>query len=287
MHVWLEGEKMKKRLGIFFGGQSPEHEVSIFSARNILRHADREKYFLIPIGITRSGELFSVELEAFLEEFEKKKLRPFEDFEIKKVPVNISEIKGLIDIAFPVLHGPMGEDGTIQGLFKFLGIPFVGADVLGSAIGMDKDVTKRLLRDGGFDIVDFIARRSRFSYRGATYPLVFVVFEHTTKLGFFHPALFEIGINRRIMIQANQNDLLNLIRHELAHYITWIETGGRGQAHGNEFREICRKYGWGKEVYASMCEIEKAIETPLEEDRLLQKIKKLLALGTSNNVHEA
>jgi len=118
-------KKKKLKIGVLFGGKSAEHEVSLESAENVINALDKTKYQIIPIKINKNGRFdFSV---------------------IKKA-----------DVVFPVLHGPFGEDGTIQGLLKLANIPFVGASVLGSAVGMDKDVMKRLLRDAGIPIGKFI-----------------------------------------------------------------------------------------------------------------------------------
>src|SRR3989344_570298 len=113
------------RVAVLFGGKSAEHEVSIVSAGNIIKSLDKSKYSVTPIKISKNGQ-FS---------FDK----------IKK-----------FDVVFPVLHGPFGEDGSMQGLLKLAGVPFVVPSVLGSAVGMDKDVMKRLFRDAGIPIGRFI-----------------------------------------------------------------------------------------------------------------------------------
>ena len=120
-------QKKKIRVAILFGGKSAEHEVSIRSAKNVLASIDRKKYQVFPLKIGRDGKLR--QLISFLEK---------------------------VDVVFPVLHGPMGEDGTVQGLLKLADIPFVGAGVLGSAVGMDKDVMKRLLAEAKIKVADFL-----------------------------------------------------------------------------------------------------------------------------------
>lgn len=121
---------MKKiKLGVMFGGRSAEHEVSIRSAKNIMAALDQKKYKVIPIKIARNGR--------------------FDFNALKKV-----------DVVFPVLHGPYGEDGSIQGMFKFLDIPFVGPGILGSALGMDKEVMKRLMHEAGIPIAKYLTFRS-------------------------------------------------------------------------------------------------------------------------------
>jgi D-alanine-D-alanine ligase len=157
--------KKKLRVAILFGGKSAEHEISLISARNIFQAIDKKKYDLVAIGIDKDGRWF-VDEEARLLRAETRpyvtegtgyaaailpgaQRRPLVEFPSGR-------LLGDIDAVFPVLHGPFGEDGTVQGLLKLANVPFVGAGVLGSAIGMDKDVTKRLLRDAKIPIGKFL-----------------------------------------------------------------------------------------------------------------------------------
>lgn len=121
-------KKKKLKIGVLFGGKSAEHDVSLQSAKNVINGLDKNKYQITPIKINRDGKF---------------------DFSLVKK----------FDVIFPVLHGPFGEDGSMQGLLKLAGVPFVGPSVLGSAVGMDKDVMKRLLRDAGIPIGKFITIR--------------------------------------------------------------------------------------------------------------------------------
>lgn len=147
----------KIRLGILFGGKSAEHEVSLQSARNIYEALDKDKYEPFLIGISKKGTWHSLsekQFEALLST--SSGALPQISEAIESIPSNVLDVSDReIDVIFPVLHGPMGEDGTIQGMLKILDIPFVGSDVLGSAIGMDKDVTKRLLREAGLPVAQF------------------------------------------------------------------------------------------------------------------------------------
>lgn len=120
--------KKKLKIGVLFGGKSAEHEVSLQSAKNVINALDKNKYQITPVKINKAGK------------FDFKIFRNF-------------------DVIFPVLHGPFGEDGSMQGLLKLAGVPYVGAGVLGSAVGMDKEVMKRLLRDAGIPIGKFITVR--------------------------------------------------------------------------------------------------------------------------------
>jgi D-alanine-D-alanine ligase len=146
---------MKKiRVGVIFGGRSGEHEVSLRSAESILKAIDRQKYDVVPIGITHEGRwLASKNALAMLPATEQiqKVLTDGEPITLPAEPMP----KGIVDVIFPIVHGTYGEDGTIQGLLELANVAYVGAGVLGSAVGMDKDVMKRLLRDGGLPIVDY------------------------------------------------------------------------------------------------------------------------------------
>ncbi|MDI3534196.1 MAG: D-alanine-D-alanine ligase [Thermosediminibacterales bacterium] len=147
---------MKLKVGVIFGGKSSEHEVSLMSATSILKVMDKNKYEVIPIGITREGEwyIYKGDFEKILKDEwlpeAKKAYMPSDNgykgiFTIENGKVEKHEL----DVVFPVLHGPNGEDGTIQGLFELAGIPYVSCNVLSSSVAMDKVFTKRLLEQAG------------------------------------------------------------------------------------------------------------------------------------------
>lgn len=153
------------RVAIVFGGRSAEHEVSLLSAKNVIDALDTSKYEPVLIGIDRSGKWFlnegslhlleensaeRIHLQGSLSEIALLSTGP-----TSRLIHTSGEPVGEIDVLFPVLHGPYGEDGTIQGLAKLADLPCVGAGVLGSALGMDKDVMKRLLRDAGIAVSPF------------------------------------------------------------------------------------------------------------------------------------
>jgi len=155
----------KINLAILFGGKSAEHEISIKSATNIARAANKDKYQIMLIGIEKNGEwyLHNPELldqcgdtPVILENISAKKRISILPGNNLQQSVLFTDTPLHVDIIFPVLHGTCGEDGTVQGLLKLLNIPFVGADVLGSAVGMDKDVMKRLLREKKIAIPQFL-----------------------------------------------------------------------------------------------------------------------------------
>jgi D-alanine-D-alanine ligase len=179
----------KLRVGVMFGGRSGEHEISLLSAASVIKAIDRSKYDVVPIGITKNGQwLTSTHAEqlldakspqthlragdpeatgtaALLEEGEvvivppvprggagAQALAPFQ-----ASPGRRAEDRSInVDVIFPVLHGTFGEDGTIQGLLELADIPYVGAGVLGSSAGMDKDAMKRMFIAAGLPIVKHV-----------------------------------------------------------------------------------------------------------------------------------
>lgn len=166
--------EQKTRIAVLFGGQSAEHEISLLSAKNVIAALDPAKYEITLIGIDRSGRWQLNSDAAFLLNNAGKALPNFSgtaQTALSVVPggkslrlVGGGEERGC-DVVFPVLHGPFGEDGTVQGLLKLAGLPFVGADVLGSAVGMDKDVSKRLLKEAGLPQARFLVLR-RSEHKG-------------------------------------------------------------------------------------------------------------------------
>ena len=180
---------MKKlRVGILFGGRSGEHEISLLSAASVFKAIDQNKYEVVPIGITKDGRWLTAsdaerllhgksldherqlragdpdtttsaavlqngEAVVFPPEPHKSSMTPFQT----NTPVRRASDRAInVDVIFPVLHGTFGEDGTIQGLLELADIPYVGAGVLGSAAGMDKDIMKSLFRAGGLPIVKHV-----------------------------------------------------------------------------------------------------------------------------------
>ena len=152
----------KTRVIILFGGRSAEHEVSLLSARNIVNALDRERFEPVLVGIDKLGH-WRRESERTLEaaKGDPRLLAlnanaPAVTFEQGlSLPERLDVAMGTDDVVFPALHGTYGEDGTVQGMLELAGVAYVGAGVLGSAVGMDKDVAKRLLREAGLPVVDF------------------------------------------------------------------------------------------------------------------------------------
>ena len=136
---------------ILFGGRSAEHEISLLSARNIVAALDRGRFEPFLIGIDKQGR-WHLESQATLDAAAGDPRAVHLD---ARAPLTDATVLRPDDVVFPALHGTFGEDGTLQGLLELAGVAYVGAPVLGSAIGMDKDVAKRLLRDAGIPIVPY------------------------------------------------------------------------------------------------------------------------------------
>jgi len=165
---------MKTNVAVFYGCRSVEHEVSIISAVQAMRAMDREKYDITPVYVTKDGEmytgdnLFSIEEYRNLPELLKKSKKVNFLREDGKVVMKYSsgglfkkEMTVAVDVAFPIVHGTNCEDGTIQGFFEYLNLPYVGCDILSSAVGMDKAVFKDVLKNAGLPVLDCICFRAR------------------------------------------------------------------------------------------------------------------------------
>jgi D-alanine-D-alanine ligase len=193
----------KIRVGILFGGKSAEHEVSLQSAKNVYEALDREKFEPVLIGIDKSGRWLLNEGSAFLLDADDPRRISLnrDSSPVTLAPQSRGRVSSLtgcggaeaVDVIFPILHGPFGEDGTAQGLLKLADIPFVGAGVLGSAASMDKDVMKRLLRDGGIPVGKFLVFRSHEKmpdYQTVTETLGLPLFIKPSNMG------SSVGINK-------------------------------------------------------------------------------------------
>lgn len=172
------GEAQTKQIvAILYGGQSAEHEISILSARYVLKALDRSRFNPWLIGITKQGRWIEQSEPALLSApADPRKIalqtgaaiNPLRLASPHRAFAPVSATDGAmnawhpsVDVVFPVLHGPRGEDGALQGLLEMANVPYVGASVLGSALGMDKDVMKRLLIESGIPVAKFMAFRKR------------------------------------------------------------------------------------------------------------------------------
>ena len=190
--------KRKLRVAILFGGKSAEHEISIISAKNIFDAIDKKKYEVVLIGIDKKGRWYLNDDARLLQQVKTPTPIKFnrESNALALVPGNKTKqwiyLSGHrkqkpVDVVFPVLHGTFGEDGTVQGLLKLADLPFVGAGVLGSAVGMDKDAMKRLLRDAGIPIAKFLvfdgAGQEQIDFAAVTRELGLPLFVKPANLG--------------------------------------------------------------------------------------------------------
>jgi D-alanine-D-alanine ligase len=161
--------RARLRVGVIFGGRSGEHEVSLASARSVMAAMDPERYEIIPIGITRSGQwltagdplarLTAGPREGIFDPSENAAGGPADPIESSRELVPGASAAGLpqMDVIFPVLHGPYGEDGTIQGLLELADLPYVGCGVLASALAMDKIASKGAYMAAGLPVVPYVA----------------------------------------------------------------------------------------------------------------------------------
>jgi D-alanine-D-alanine ligase len=161
-------------VAVVFGGRSSEHAISCVSAGSVLAHLDRDQYDVVPVGIAPDGawvlapddpEALSIhdrELPAVQASRAAAIALPGDPTRgglVRLDPERAGEVLSGVDVVFPVLHGPFGEDGTIQGLLEMAGVPYVGAGVLASAVGMDKEFTKKLLVAAGLPVGDLLVLR--------------------------------------------------------------------------------------------------------------------------------
>jgi D-alanine-D-alanine ligase len=166
--------KTKRRVAILFGGRSAEHEISLLSARFVLESLDRERYEPVLVGIDKAGRWLLQDGPRLLAQARDPRqvaldgatppvLLPAHPTGALTTGSATGGAPGTlpIDVVFPVLHGPLGEDGTVQGLLELAGVPYVGSGVLGSAVGMDKDVMKRLLAAAGLPVLPYRAVKRR------------------------------------------------------------------------------------------------------------------------------
>ncbi|MEM7333571.1 MAG: D-alanine--D-alanine ligase family protein [Chloroflexota bacterium] len=158
--------KQKIKVGVIFGGRSGEHEVSLNSAKSVMAALDQEKYEVVPIGITKNGRWLAgdamaalsdgqagSEMATLLPDPESSALMKMETAETQ--PTGLTAVTEL-DVIFPVLHGTYGEDGTVQGLLELAGIPYIGAGVVGSAVGMDKAVFKYVMQANAIPVLPWL-----------------------------------------------------------------------------------------------------------------------------------
>jgi D-alanine-D-alanine ligase len=184
------------KVAILFGGQSAEHEVSIKSARNVLNAIDKHKYKVVLISIDKKGQWHTPKKSRLLIKQPSIEGATKSDDLVCFVPggkgryVVYEDGKvsfGKVDVVFPILHGPMGEDGTVQGLLEVAGVAYVGAGVAGSVLGMDKDIMKRILQKSDIPMVDYLtihqSERKNLSFEKIVKKLGLPLFVKPASLG--------------------------------------------------------------------------------------------------------
>ena len=150
---------MKTRIGLLFGGVSTEHEVSLRSARSIYEAFDHSQFEVLPIGVDKKGGWHFFDRDTFLTYSQRNEIPHIIDEEGSQVPA-VKEMRQAIDVIFPIIHGKHGEDGALQGLLTILNVPYVGPDVLSSAVSMDKDFSKQIVQKSGITVTKYIVLRS-------------------------------------------------------------------------------------------------------------------------------
>ncbi|MDI3423129.1 D-alanine--D-alanine ligase family protein [Streptomyces luteolus] len=173
------GESRKPRVAVVFGGRSSEHGISVVTAGAVLRAIDREKYDVLPIGITHDGrwvltaddpERMAItdrtvpDVDRLAESADGAVVLPLDPANREVVvtePGSVPKALGEVDVVFPVLHGPYGEDGTLQGLLELSGTPYVGSGVLASAVGQDKEYMKRVFTSFGLPVGPYVVIKPR------------------------------------------------------------------------------------------------------------------------------
>jgi D-alanine-D-alanine ligase len=155
----------KINIGVLYGGRSGEHDVSLCSAASVFSALDRNKYEVKAIGIARDGRWYVQDNPKIITDKDfgkilslKKRGKWLVNHFEQNNKLHLYNIENkneevILDVVFPVLHGTFGEDGTLQGLLELAMVPYVGVDVTGSAVGMDKDIAKRLLCEAGIPVV--------------------------------------------------------------------------------------------------------------------------------------
>jgi D-alanine-D-alanine ligase len=240
----------KTVLGVVFGGQSGEHEVSRVSAYNVLNVIDQNVYDITCIGITKQGKwmIYSGPWEKIKDgswEWDEANLNA--DFSLFTDPVITN-----IDIFFPVLHGPMGEDGTVQGVFEMLGKPYVGCGVLASSVGMDKVVSKILFESAGIPVTPYVwFRRHRWETDADA-----IVAEIEEKLGY--PAFVK---------PVNMGSSVGISKaHDREELVAGIET-----ALHYDYKVLVEAFIDGREIECAVLEEQGVIQTAVPGEIIASK----------------
>ena len=153
----MSARRKRLRIGILFGGRSAEHEVSVVSAQGVMGAIDTDRFQTVPIGVSRQGTwLTPAQTEQALDRIRSERLKSLDEPLGDGILYRVQALAGLrrVDVVFPLIHGTNGEDGTLQGLLELVGVPYIGAGVAASALGMDKALQKTFFRHHNFPVAD-------------------------------------------------------------------------------------------------------------------------------------
>ncbi|MGL5296766.1 MAG: D-alanine--D-alanine ligase family protein [Culicoidibacterales bacterium] len=212
---------MKIRVGVFFGGESVEHEVSVISANQAMAAIDTERYEVIPVYITKNREWYTGEVLSDVANYKDEKqllsqatrvnlIQDKGNYYLYTFPFKAFRNKPIaqLDVAFPVIHGTNGEDGSLQGYFEMLGLPYVGCNVGAAAVGQDKVYMKNILRDAGVPITPYVWFYTNRWFNEQTS----VIDDVETKIGY--PVIVKpanLGSSVGISLAKNQDELIDAI----------------------------------------------------------------------------
>lgn len=272
---------MKIKIGLFFGGNSTEHEVSIVSALQAMEFFDKSKYEIIPIYITKDNKFYVSEFVGQIEEYKNIKQLLDKSFQVLLVKsanqVNLvkypqklfsNNVYNSIDVAFPVVHGTNVEDGTLQGLLNMLGIPFVGCDVMSSAVGMDKYVMKCVLKDNNIPVLDCLTF-NKFAYLNDSDEVIVSI-----KKKFEYPIIIKpINLGSSVGIKIAKDDLS--LKEALSYAFTFSYRIIVEKAVTNLKEVNCSVLGDIENAVASEC------EQPINSDEILSYKDKYLSSSPS------
>lgn len=278
---------MKIKIGLFFGGNSTEHEVSIVSALQALEFFNKSKYDILPIYITKDNKFYISEHTGNISEYKNIKsliekseqvllVKNGKKVDLVKYPTKMfgNKVYDYIDIAFPIVHGTNVEDGTLQGLFNMFDIPFVGCDVSSSAIGMDKYVMKCVLKENNIPVLDGIVF-NKFSYTEDSNEVIINI-----KKKFDYPVIIKpinLGSSVGIKIAKDDDSLKDALDYAFTFsYKIVVEKAV------TKIKEVnCSVLGDIESATASEC------EQPISSDEILSYKDKYLSSSSSKKTSNA
>jgi D-alanine-D-alanine ligase len=209
------------RVGVLYGGRSTEHEISLRSAASVVANLDRDRYDIVPIHVDRSGAFHRLVLPELAADHGAG-LLPVEDSQHSGLALAAHSGRllaadggGDIDVVFPVMHGPLCEDGSVQGLLELADIPYVGSRVLGSALCMDKDVAKRLVRAEGIGVGPYLSLR-QMAWQSARSPWLQRIEAELGYPVFVKPATLgsSVGVSRATDRDALERAIVDAFRYD-------------------------------------------------------------------------